>query len=112
VDRIKLLSMKVLKENKEKFGIDFDQNKNTLNDITTIRSKPLRNKLAGYITRFLKNEKIELEKAKNMEMQEQAEDQNELADLDTEPASKKTVTVERTKSHDDKASTKDAEVTD
>ena len=47
-----------------------------------------------------------------MEMQEQAEDQNELADLDTEPASKKTVTVERTKSHDDKASTKDAEVTD
>ncbi len=104
--------MKVLKENKEKFGTDFDENKNILNDITIIRSKSLRNKLAGYITRLLKNESIELEKTKNMEKQEETEDQNDLADLGTEPTSKKTATVERTNAHDGKTSTKDVVVTD
>ena len=85
--------MKVLKENKDKFGIDFNENKNTLNSISIIRSKSLRNKLAGYITKFLKNELIELQKAKNMENRE-PEDQNDLAEPITESASKQTVMAE------------------
>ena len=48
--------MEVLKENKDKFGIDFDENKKALNAISTIRSKMLKNELAGYITKFIKNE--------------------------------------------------------
>ena len=48
--------MKVLKENKDKFGIDFDENKKALNAISTIRSKMLKNELAGYITKLIKNE--------------------------------------------------------
>ena len=80
VDRIKLLSMKVLKENKEKFGTDFDKNKNILNDISIITSKPLRNRLAGYITRMIKNELIESEKAKKIQSQEETEEQNETVD--------------------------------
>ena len=48
--------MKVLKENKDKFGIDFDENKKALNAISTIRSKMLKNELAGYITKFIKND--------------------------------------------------------
>ena len=85
--------MIVLKENKDKFGINFDENKKTLNGLTIIRSKSLRNQIAGYITRFIKNELIESEKAKNMEKQE-LEDQNELTEPITESVSTKTATAE------------------
>ena len=62
-----MLSMKVLQDHKEKFGIDFIKNKQALNDICTINSKSLKNKLAGYITRFIKNEfKAKIEKAKRI----------------------------------------------
>ena len=54
--------MIVLKDNKAKFGIDFNENKNILDSLSTITSKSLRNRVAGYITRLLKNESIELEK--------------------------------------------------
>ena len=48
-------SMKVLQDHKEKFGVDFAKNKQALNDLCNINSKALKNKLAGYITRFIKN---------------------------------------------------------
>ena len=79
--------MIVLKDNKAKFGIDFNENKNVLDSLSTITSKSLRNKVAGYITRLLKNESIELEKVENMKKQEQVEDQNEPEDLVTESVS-------------------------
>ena len=59
--------MKVLQDHKEKFGVDFAKNKQVLNDISKITSKTLKNKLAGYITKFLKNEfKAKIEKAKRI----------------------------------------------
>ena len=48
--------MQVLKDHKSKFGINFDENKQALNSISTITSKMLKNELAGYITKFIKNE--------------------------------------------------------
>ena len=48
--------MAVLKDHKSKFGINFDENKQALNNISTITSKMLKNELAGYITKFIKNE--------------------------------------------------------
>ena len=87
MDRIKRLSMIVLKDNKAKFGIDFNENKNILDSLSTITSKALRNRVAGYITRLLKNESIELEKVENMKKQEQVEDQNEPEELVTESVS-------------------------
>jgi len=48
--------MEVLKDNKDMFGDNFDQNKEALNKISTITSKMLKNELAGYITKFIKNE--------------------------------------------------------
>ena len=63
--------MIVLKDNKAKFGVDFNENKNILDSLSTITSKALRNRVAGYITRLLKNESIELEKVENMKKQEQ-----------------------------------------
>ncbi len=56
MDRIKKLSMEILENNKEKFGTDFYENKKILDEIAIIRSKGLKNELAGYITRFIKRE--------------------------------------------------------
>jgi len=62
-----MLSMKVLQDHKEKFGVDFAKNKQALNDICKISSKTLKNKLAGYITKFIKNEfNAKIEKAKRI----------------------------------------------
>ena len=80
--------MIVLKDNKAKFGVDFNENKNMLDSLTTITSKALRNRVAGYITRLLKNESIELEKAENMKKQEQTEEQNESVEPVLESVSK------------------------
>ncbi|MCS7123140.1 MAG: 30S ribosomal protein S17e [Candidatus Aenigmarchaeota archaeon] len=51
---IKNLAEKILNENREKFSKDFNHNKNILKEIMDIKSKKLRNKVAGYIT-FLLN---------------------------------------------------------
>ena len=63
--------MEVLKDNKDKFGINFDENKKVLNNISTITSKMLKNELAGYITKFIKNElRNETEKTELVENEE------------------------------------------
>ena len=62
-----MLSIKVLQDHKEKFGVDFAKNKQVLNDTCKISSKSLKNKLAGYITKFIKNEfNAKIEKAKRI----------------------------------------------
>ena len=86
--------MIVLKDNKAKFGIDFNENKNILDGLSTITSKSLRNRVAGYITRLLKNESIELEKVENMQKQEQTEEQNEPEDPVTESVPEETPQAE------------------
>lgn len=48
--------MEILESNKDKFGIDFQNNKKILNEISIVRSKGLKNELAGYITKFIKRE--------------------------------------------------------
>ena len=86
--------MIVLKDNKAKFGVDFNENKKILDSLSTITSKALRNRVAGYITRLLKNESIELEKAENMKKQEQTEEQNEPEDPVTESVPEETPQAE------------------
>ena len=86
--------MIVLKDNKAKFGIDFNENKNVLDSLSTITSKALRNRVAGYITRLLRNESIALEKLETVKKQEQIEEQNEPIDLVTESTSEENVQIE------------------
>jgi hypothetical protein len=50
--------------------------------------------VAGYITRLLRNESIELEKEENMKKQEQIEEQNEPIDLVTKSVPKETLQAE------------------
>ena len=83
--------MEVLKDNKDKFGINFDENKDVLNSISIIRSKMLKNELAGYITKFIKNElRNEAEKAKSAENEERFSEDTES----TKDESKSEVIVE------------------
>ena len=56
MDRIKRLSFEVMNDHKSKFGQDYVENKKTLNQVSIIRSKGLKNKIAGYITRFIKKQ--------------------------------------------------------
>jgi len=61
VDRIKRLSYEVLDKHKSKFGEDFADNKKLLDEFAIVRSKGLKNEVAGYITKFIKKEKREAE---------------------------------------------------
>ena len=56
VDRIKRLSTSILNEYQDKFDTDFSNNKKHLNEISIIRSKSLKNKIAGYFTKILQRQ--------------------------------------------------------
>ena len=48
--------MEVLKDNKDMFGVNFDENKEALNKISTITSKILKNETGWIHSKFIKNE--------------------------------------------------------
>ena len=56
MDRIKRISNEVMNEYSERFGTDFSTNKQSLNEISIVRSKGLKNKIAGYITKMLQRQ--------------------------------------------------------
>ena len=56
MDRIKRLSTELLEKYPEKFSTDFEENKKTMLSLAVIRSKVLRNKIAGHITYKLRRE--------------------------------------------------------
>ena len=90
MDRIKRISFEVLDEHKSKFGEDFVENKKALNQISIVRSKGLKNKVAGYITRFnkkqIREEKIKHDRSSmnstNVEEQESTLDITESNEID------------------------------
>lgn len=56
-----------LMENYSKnFSTDFDNNKKKVQELTNIESKPIRNKVAGYITRTMKQEEKEKKRVEQM----------------------------------------------
>jgi small subunit ribosomal protein S17e len=94
VDRIKRLSYEVLDEHKPKFGVDFADNKKVLDQVAIIRSKGLKNEIAGYITKFIKKEireentkqsQIESSKLENYTLKEKiSEDEDVIQEQDIE----------------------------
>jgi len=52
MNRIKRISNEILERYPENFGTDFDENKTILKNIAVVRSKLLRNRIAGYITSY------------------------------------------------------------
>ena len=56
MDRVKRISSMILEKHRPLFGEDFEKNKSILHSVTVIRSKQLRNRIAGYITAWIINE--------------------------------------------------------
>ncbi|MGI0082760.1 MAG: hypothetical protein ACREAF_00315 [Nitrosopumilaceae archaeon] len=79
MNRIKRISMEVLDDHKEKFGTDFVKNKQALNEVAIIRSKGLKNELAGYITKYIKRE-IEEQKEKEAQAMQDAQSVEQMAE--------------------------------
>jgi len=50
LNKVKRISIEVLKKYGDRFTSDFDKNKLILTELFIITSKNLRNKIAGYIT--------------------------------------------------------------
>ena len=88
--------MTVLDDHKDQFGTSFDDNKKILNDISTIRSKSLKNKIAGYITKLIKNEI-----RNNAEKENQESDQKTTVDIEVPVDTDKTESAESPKKDTD-----------
>jgi len=103
VDRIKKISMEILETNKEKFGTDFRENKKILDDISIVRSKGLKNELAGFITRFIKREIRQNEEKLAKEAQagiEESTSEEQSASTNKEEPFEVTKTVSENKSEE------------
>ena len=89
MNRIKRLSTEILSQYKDNFGVDFAENKKSLNEITIVRSKSLKNKVAGYITKILlREQKFQAHKQKLID------DEKATAEPTAEPAAEKTLAEE------------------
>ncbi len=53
---IKSITRKLLQEHKSKLKTDFKENKAIVESLLEVPSKPIRNKIAGYVTRIMKKE--------------------------------------------------------
>lgn len=83
VNRIKRISTEVMALHKAKFGTDFAQNKKALDEIAIVRSKGLKNEIAGYITTYIKRE-IEEQKDKEAQAMQETSSANETEELQAE----------------------------
>lgn len=63
MNRIKRISMQLLERYSGMFTDDFEKNKEILNKVVVIRSKRLRNEVAGYISAYMKGQMNGKEKA-------------------------------------------------
>ncbi len=57
--QIKRVTLKLLEDNKENFSNNFEKNKQVVEELTITYSKKLRNVIAGYITRLVKQGRLD-----------------------------------------------------
>jgi len=65
LNRVKKLSTELLNLYPDKFNVDFQHNKKTIDEIAEVRTKELRNQIAGYIASY--TNKQTKEQNKNIE---------------------------------------------
>ena len=76
--------MQVLDQHKDKFTVDFAGNKKILDQLAVVRSKGLKNEMAGYITKLIKREKDYLA-SKQTPVEDDVEEEEEIeAESDVE----------------------------
>jgi len=66
LNRVKKLSNELLNKYPNKFNVDFQQNKKLIDEIAKVRSKELRNQIAGYIASYINKQA----KEQNMKIEE------------------------------------------
>jgi small subunit ribosomal protein S17e len=83
MDRVKSISNIVLENYADRFGPDFEKNKKALNEISVTRSKILRNRVAGYITSYLRKQKVQDKNVPgaDIEPQDQISEEKEINNL-------------------------------
>ena len=65
MNRVKRLSTELLNRYPDKFNVDFQQNKKTIDGIAKVRSRELRNQIAGYIASYINKQTKEQASNKN-----------------------------------------------
>ena len=55
---IKRVSIELVNKYPEVFSMDFEDNKSKVNDLCDVTSVSMRNRIAGYITRYLSHSEI------------------------------------------------------
>lgn len=71
MNRVKRLSTEILNRYPEKFNVDFQQNKKTIDEIAKVRSKELRNQIAGYIASYINKQNKEQNKKIEQDIDEE-----------------------------------------
>ena len=71
VNRVRRISTELMSTYKGKFGVDFKQNKKILDEVAVVRSKGLKNEIAGYIATHLKRELEEQKEKESIASQEE-----------------------------------------
>ena len=84
MDRVRRISTELLTRYPDKFAPDFEQNKKLINELATVRSKVLRNTIAGYITSYLRKNSTQKESEVTSTEVDSSEQQNK--DIDEERA--------------------------
>jgi len=69
VNRVRRISTELMTAYKGKFGTDFKQNKKILDEVAVVRSKGLKNEIAGYITSHLRRALEEQQEKESMQQQ-------------------------------------------
>ena len=97
MNRIKRLVTEILNEHKGKFGTDFSTNKQSLNEVSIIRSKGLKNEIAGYITKILQRQQKFEDRKQQLIEDDKKLDKNEpepTSEPTSEPTGEKTIAEE------------------
>ena len=99
--------MEILNVHKDQFGTDFLENKKVLDSVSIVRSKGLKNELAGFITKFIKREireKQEKEKQNSIAEKTNLEQEQSEEGLSKETQSVAEAVEEPTKEETEKTS--------
>ena len=78
MNRIKRISTELLEKYPNKLGLEFDANKKALNEVAIVKSKVMRNELAGYITSHLRKQAAQEKASSAMAETEESEEVSEL----------------------------------
>ncbi len=94
--------MEILDNHKEQFGTNFQDNKKNLDDVSIIRSKSLKNQIAGYITKFLKHELLDKKKQEERIAKQSKIDEDSQENLDMDEPKTEAETSTETTSTEEK----------